>query len=463
MKKEKKSEFSSIYSYEVQVLYLQWFLSEPDIFSLCRNILKDSYFEPSLRQSVRFILEYADEHYTVPLPEQVRAKTGLRLDKLSEEVKSNHSKWVLKDIEGFCRQQALESAVLDGVDLIQNNRGGELEQRIKDAMMISLISDLGTNYFADPFTRLEQLRDKAGYVSTGWKSIDDVLFGGFTRQALNVFTAGSGIGKSLLLQNLAINWAQMGLNVVYFSLELSENLISLRLDAMNTGKTTKEVMKDIIESAEFIKMKGKNSGQLIIKKFPESGTTVNDFKAFLKELEIKTGIKVDGIIVDYLDLMTPVSVKVNPSDLFVKDKYSSEELRAMSFETNTLMASASQLNRGGTQTQEFDHSHIGGGISKIYTSDNVMAIYAPGHMKEKGIMEIQFLKTRSSSGEGKKVSLSYNPETMRIEDMLDFEPKTKEAIKNEIDNFKNTKQKEPDTTNQVDATSAIKQLISRRK
>jgi replicative DNA helicase len=56
-------------------------------------------------------------------------------------------------------------------------------------------------------------------------------------------------------------------------------------------------------------------------------STVNDIRAFVKELSIKQGRNIDFMLVDYLDLLMPVSAKVSPNDLFVKDKYVSEELR----------------------------------------------------------------------------------------------------------------------------------------
>jgi hypothetical protein len=122
-------------------------------------------------------------------------------------------------------------------------------------------------------------------------------------------------------------------------------------------------------------------------------------------------------MVDYLDLLMPVSAKVSPNDLFVKDKYVSEELRNLAKELNVLLVTASQLNRGAVEEVEFDHSHISGGISKINTADNVFGIFTSRAMKERGRYQIQCMKSRSSTGVGQKVDLEYNIETMRITDL----------------------------------------------
>jgi hypothetical protein len=121
-------------------------------------------------------------------------------------------------------------------------------------------------------------------------------------------------------------------------------------------------------------------------------------------------------MVDYLDLVMPVSAKVSPNDLFVKDKYVSEELRNLAKELNVLFVTASQLNRGAVEEIEFDHSHIAGGLSKINTADNVFGIFTSRAMRERGRYQIQCMKSRSSTGVGQKIDLTYNIETMRITD-----------------------------------------------
>lgn len=425
-----KEEIS--FSNETQKVYLEFFLIDPDMFALCRNILKPDYFDDTLRPAARFIIEYADQYSKLPLLEQVKAKTNISLEKLPEEIKE-HSGWFIQDIEKFCRAKALEKAVFSGPELIKQNRGGELETLIKDAMAISLITDLGSSYFdIDAYERLVRMRDKSGLYTTGWKSLDEKLYGGFSRSSLNIFCGGPGSGKSLFLQNLALNWSLMGLNVCYFSLELPEDFVAFRFDAMLSGKTTREVMHDIPQVSKIIlDEKSKNVGDLIIKKFPESGTTVNSLRAFIKEYEIKTKKKFDVIIVDYLDLMHPSSAKIDMNSLFVKDKFTSEELRALMFEFNVYGVSASQINRDGFNLQEYNQSHIAGGVSKLNTADNVLAIYAPDALKNNNEVELQFLKCRTSSAVGQRLRLQYDNDCMRIKDKSDAIIEKKIPVKSE--------------------------------
>jgi hypothetical protein len=160
----------------------------------------------------------------------------------------------------------------------------------------------------------------------------------------------------------------------------------------------------------------KSNGTLRVKQL-KNGCTANDIRAYIKEYEIFAKIKVDAILVDYLDLMMPMSTKISAENLFVKDKYVTEELRNLAVELNTVTVSASQLNRGSYEMVEYDPSHIAGGISKVNTADNVVGIFTSAAMKDSGRYQIQFIKTRSSSGVGSKVDLAFNTKSLRITDL----------------------------------------------
>jgi hypothetical protein len=169
-----------------------------------------------------------------------------------------------------------------------------------------------------------------------------------------------------------------------------------------------------------VKMIGKKSGMLQVKYMP-SGKTVNDIRAYMKEYEIKCGKKVDVLLVDYMDLLMPIGKKISAENLFVKDKYVSEELRNLAMEKQCVFVTAAQLNRGAVEEVEFDHSHISGGLSKIQTADNVIGIFTSRAMRERGRYQLQLMKTRSSSGVGMKIDLEFNIETLRISDLPEDE------------------------------------------
>ena len=404
------------YNEELQKLFLEFCATDPELFVRVKNIVKVEYFSRKLANVAKFMLEHSEEYNALPTVEQIQATCGVELKKV--DIDERHKNWFFDEFETFCRHKALELAIIQSADLLEKGDYGQVEDKIKHAVRIGLTKDLGTDYFIDPKARLLSLKDNNGTVSTGWSALDHKLYGGFNKGELNIFAGQSGAGKSLFLQNLALNWANVGMNVIYFTFELSEELSSMRVDSMSTGVASNEIFKKIDDIDLMVRMQGQKSGKFQLK-YMSSGATVNDLRSYLKEYEVQTGTKPDCICVDYLDLLMPISKRVSPSDLFIKDKYVSEELRNLAVEQQIVLVTASQLNRASVEETEFDHSHIAGGLSKIQTADNVVGIQTSRAMRERGRYLIQLMKTRSSGGVGTKINLAFNIDTLRITDLTE--------------------------------------------
>jgi len=390
-------------------------VTDAELYIRVANILNAENFDRRLRPVVEFIVDHTNKYSIMPDPVQIKAMTSVSIDRL-EDLKHGQGEFFISEFETFTKQKELERAIVKSADLLDKKaEWPTILKLVKDAFEISLQSDMGTDYFADPKGRNDEYFNNGGQVSTGWPQLDHLLYGGFSRGELNIFAGGSGSGKSLVMMNLALNWLSQGLSGVYISLELSEHLTSLRTDAMLTGMSTKEIRKNLNDVELKVKMAGKKMGQYRVKALPAQ-CNVNDIKAYLKEVQIQTGIKVDFVMIDYLDLLMPAGVKVNVNDQFVKDKYVSEELRALASKSGLLLVTASQLNRTAVDEPEFDHSHIAGGISKINTADNVFGILTSRSMRERGKYQIQCMKSRSSTGVGQKIELDYDVPSMRISD-----------------------------------------------
>ena len=403
------------YTYEVQKFFLEMMVYDPESFIRVQNIYNSENFDPKLRPVAEFIEEHSQKFNTLPDINQITAVTTVELNPMPDTVNEGHVDWFLDEFESFTRREELQRAILKSADLLEEGNFDPVETLIKNAVQISLTKDMGTDYFEDPRARLEKIRDKNGQVSTGWKSLDDKLYGGFNRGELQIFAGGSGSGKSLFMQNLSVNWLEQGLNGLFLTLELNEELTAMRIDSMITDIASKGILSKIDDVELRVKMKAKTFGQFRVKYLPAQ-STINDIRAYIKELQVQTGIKIDFLCIDYLDLLMPATAKVNPNDLFVKDKYVSEEIRNLSKELNVITVTASQLNRSAVEETDFDHSMISGGISKINTADNVFGIFTSMAMKERGRYQIQLMKTRSSAGVGSKIDLAYDGNTMRITD-----------------------------------------------
>ena len=409
------------YNAEIQKLYLEMFLSDAETFIRCQNIFDPENFDRKFQEPAKFINDYVDKYKVMPEVNIVNSATESNF--ASVTLPSQNYAWLMDEFENFSRHKGLERAILKAADMLEKGEYSPVEKLIKDAIQISLNKDMGTDYWADPRSRLMKLKDNNGQISTGYPTIDKKLYGGFKRGELNIWCAGSGGGKSLFLANLGVNFSLAGLNVIYFTFELSEELVGMRVDSMVTDVASRDIFKQLDDVEMKVKLTGKKAGGMQIKYMP-SGKNCNDLRSYLKEYEVKTGKKPDVLLVDYLDLMMPLSVKVSPSDLFVKDKYVSEELRNLAMETQCVVVTAAQLNRSAVEEIEFDHSHISGGLSKIQTADNVIGIFTSRAMRERGRYQIQFMKTRSSSGVGQKVDLEFDVDTLRIKDLGEEEAET---------------------------------------
>jgi replicative DNA helicase len=403
------------YNEEIQQLFLNFLVTDPELFVRVNGIIQPYMFNKKFQATVKFLKDHATDYSSIPTIDQISATTNVDLERI-DGVNDNHVDWFLDSFERFCRHKALEKAILESTDLLETADYGAVENLIKEASQVGLVKDLGLEYFDNPKERLQYIKSQAGATSTGWRDVDRKLYGGLNKGEITIFAGGSGAGKSLFLQNLGVNWSLAGLNVVYISLELSEQLISMRLDAMVSGYSTRDVMKNMDDVDLKVRMKGKGAGKFRVKQM-SSGVTTNDVRAFIREYEINSDLKVDVVLVDYLDLMMPINSKISANDQFIKDKFVSEELRNLAMETGVILVTASQLNRGAVEEIEFDHHHIAGGISKIQTADNVIGIFTSNAMRERGRYQIQFMKTRSSSGVGSKVDLKFCPDTLRVEDL----------------------------------------------
>lgn len=399
------------YDSDYQRYILTQVFNSHDIYSRCKNILRPEYFSAEFQKGVQFVNEFSGKYSTLPDPDMVKLKA--QFDYAKTDVSPLMVDSILTEVGQFCKHRAIENAIVEGSKFLAKKQYGVIEKLVKEAMLVSLQTELGLDIYENPLETISNLADMQGTMKSGWETLDFKLFGGFGRQELEIFAAKSGGGKSVVLQNLAANFSNLGINGVYITLELAEELVAVRIYSMMVDDPITNVRRDPITTAEKIDMFATTNGALQIKRLPESVTTVNDIEAYLREYQIKTGKKLDYVCVDYLDLLTSDAC-VNRADTFTKDKFVSEELRAMAMKLDITVFTAAQFNRSGINEEEKSQSQISGGISKIFTADNVIFLEAN---RNNGTMVFDFQKTRNSSAVGTKLLMHYNINSLRIKDL----------------------------------------------
>lgn len=410
-KKEEKEKVN--YGVDIQKILLSMMITDPTLFVRCQAILKPSYFHVSLQNSVKYVLDYAEKYKGLPNEDIIKAETNIEIKKV--EISISDIEWFMNTIEKFCRHKALEAAILKSADWLEEGFYNDIETIIKEAVLVSLKRDLGLDYYENPRERLERMLKQNGSIKTGWNSVDEVIYN-ISKGELIIFTAVSGGGKSVALQNLAVNRSMQGDNIVYFSFELNQDLVAKRMDSLLTGIPNVSIFRQIDKVEYAVRQSAKENGKIQIVYLPP-GTCTNDLRSWLKEYQIHYGVVPDMVLVDYLGLMHPNSKRVDPSNLYIKDKFVSEELRGLGGELGFPTATAAQVNRGGYDELTPGMNNIAGGMTQVHTADLIINITNTASSRERGEIAFSFIKTRNSGGVGKSVTLGYDIDTLKIFDL----------------------------------------------
>jgi len=399
-----------------QLKLIEYLISCPDTFSICNSIMDYEYFDPSLQPTVKFILDFYEEHGGLPKPSVIDAETDVKLKK--QKLTKADVNYTTLEIESFCQQMAMQDAILASAELIKKGEFGEIGELIKEAQMVSIQANLGISYFSTVEERLQRLLHGNEILPTKWPTFNQKLFGGPARKELVLFAAGSGGGKSVVLSNLGLDYAELGHNVLYISLELSQDIVAQRFDSMITGfgrKDWEDHIPEIISSVKTFK-NSVDVGRLDIV-YMKTETKAVEIRAYLKNYQMHYDCTPDIIIVDYLDKLAPNKrVDGNSFDI---DKKVSEQLRQIGVDYNAAIITASQLNRSAVGEATQNHSHIAGGISKINEADTFITLYMDEVMKSSNQMNMNFQKTRNSDGVGSSVQMTFDGKTLKIHDGAD--------------------------------------------
>ena len=398
---------------EKQRIIISNLVSDHDVFAKCNSIVKSEYFEPTLRKAVVFIKNFYDKYKDVPSCELIKAETSVEIEK--RQLSKAEINYTEAEIEGFCRFKALEKAILASPELIESENYAELESSIKSAISVGIHRDLGLDFFGDASEWIKKIHSNEILLSTGWPDVDDLLGGGVNRQELLLIIAPSGGGKSMQMANFAMNQLQKNLNVLYISFELAEAVVAKRFASMMTGLSQSDIMAtDTDTLVQVINATNENIGKLSIKRFPEAVTSVAHIKAYLKQFELINGYIPDVIVFDYLDIMCPSNNTFSADNVSQKEKAIAEEIRALGHQFDCLCVSASQANRGGVEDfSSIGMASIAGSMGKIFTADNVIAVFQDAKMKAEGEIMFKFIKTRNSSGVGHQILMKWDPIALR--------------------------------------------------
>lgn len=337
---------------------------------------------------------------------------------------------IIDKLGEFARSSAVTCAIMKSVDLIEKRDWGKIEKSLRDSLSVGAEDDSSTyDYFAeiDKRTKIRE-NELAGLmpprgVTTGCLQLDDVLYRkGWGRKELSLIMAPAKGGKSMACIYFAKGACIHGHNVLYVTLEVATDIVSARLDACVTDTEMRELTNkssEVKRRVEGVKSL-KNRGLLHIKEYPSGSLKVSNLRRYLESARNK-GVQYDLICVDYADLMAPEVKSPNQIENF-RQIY--VDLRALAFEYNCAILTATQTNREGAKAKVAEMTHVAEDFNKIRTADIVISINTTKEERLKGEARLYFVASRNQeSGITLKIKQDI-PKMQFISGFIGFEGET---------------------------------------
>ncbi|MCX8009253.1 MAG: AAA family ATPase [Patescibacteria group bacterium] len=337
--------------------------------------------------------------------EKIREEIDRFIIELKKEEASFQIKnfdWMIEETEKFCKDMALENAIRRSVSIITGNEKHLSREAIpdllKDAISLTFDRKIGHDYFDDYQQRYEYYTRKVEKYPFDLDFLNKVTNGGLAKKTLNIFVGGVNVGKTLTLCHLASSYLRMLYNVLYITMEMSEEEISKRIDANLLDISINELNKlsfDAYKNVLTTFRKNVMRGNLIIKEFPTAMPNVNHFRKLLLELKSKKNFVPDIIIVDYMNICSSVRVKnLNSDSPYMLVKAIAEELRGLAMEENVPLITATQLNRSGFSASDVDMTNIADSFGTAMTADLIVSLINNESLEKTNLIVMKQLKNR---------------------------------------------------------------------
>ena len=322
------------------------------------------------------------------------------LKTLNDDTEKTNEDWLIDNTEKFCQEKAIYNAITSSLE-IMNGKGkltkGAIPSLLSDALSISFDPNVGHDYFEQYLDRYEFYHRVEERLPCDLEYLNKITEGGIPKKTLNIIMAGTGVGKSLALCHLSSSYINQGKNVLYISMELSEERVSERIDAnvLNVSLTDlKSLPRDLYEK-KIQNLKSKTNGKLVVKEYPTASASTVHFRSLLNELNLKKGFVPDVIMIDYLNICASARIKPgNGVNSYTYIKAIAEELRGLAVEYNVPIWSATQSTRSGYASSDPDLTDTSESFGLPATADFFVALVTNDQMSQLNQIMVKQLKNR---------------------------------------------------------------------
>ena len=346
-------------------------------------------------------------------------------DEMYKEGEKSDTEWLVEHTEKFCKEKAIYNGIMASIGIIEGKDKEQTQNAIPEimskALSVSFDTRVGHDFFEDVDERYEYYHRVEERVPFDLEMFNLITGGGVRKKTLNVVMAASGVGKSAFLCHHAAACLTQNLNVLYITLEMSEEEIAKRIDAnlLDTDIHVLEKMPLAMYENKVNNLKKTCHGKLIIKEYPTAAANVTHFRNLMEELKIKKKFKPDIIIVDYLNICSCARFKMgNGMNSYTYVKGIAEELRGLAKQFNVPLWSATQVNREGAKSSDMEMTDTSESFGLPQTTDFFIALIETEELAQNGQLMVKQLKNRGNdTTKNRKFLVGVNKSKMKFYDV----------------------------------------------
>ncbi len=409
---KEKFEFDPLFQTQIAALAMR----DDAFMRSVGHLLDPDYFENIAEATIISIVRKHYEKYrTVPtgsvMPMLIRENIQnsiIRRDiaqlvveqwKVLRDKKLSDREYVEDKIAEFARHQAVGNAIYKSVDLLQKKKFDRIEETVREAINVGKNVEGKTyEYFSEVTNRSEERYDKLSGkmpptgITTGILRMDERLYHkGWGRKELASIMGGAKSGKTTALINFAKAASVHGHHVLYVTLEVSARIIAERLDACLTDTMVNDLNMKVKDVEAKVKAISSKAGRLDLVEYPSGSMSPNDLRDYLDRQKSK-GIDYDLVVVDYADIMRPNFRTTDPIEN-MKTIY--VDLRAIAFDYNVAMLTATQTNREGHKATVAKMEHVSEDFNKVRTVDLMISINRTADEAKRNEARLYFAASRN--------------------------------------------------------------------
>jgi len=372
----------------------------------------DYFQDPVERVLYEEIHEFSSKYDKVPTKEVLKINLGQRSDLTDEIFKSSVSKidtlsdewvdqdWLLDSTETWCQDRAIYRALMQSIKIADGGDDkldkGAIPSILQDALAVSFDEHIGHDYIESAESRYEFYHREEEKIPFDLEKFNYITKGGLPNKTLNIALAGTGVGKSLFMCHMASSCLLQGKNVLYVTLEMSEEKIAERIDANCLNLSIKDIVDvpQVIFRSKISDLQKKTNGKIIIKEYPTASAHAGHFRSLLNELKLKKSFKPDIIFIDYLNICASVRYKGHIVNSYTYVKAIAEELRGLAVEFDLPIISATQTTRSGFGSSDPDLTDTSESFGLPATADLMFALITNEELEQEGRIMVKQLKNR---------------------------------------------------------------------